>query len=393
MKKIVTFEDLERAIQNDEDKKAAVYSDDKRLLIMGGAGAGKTLALIARAVRFKRENANCSVILLTFTNAATDVLFNLLKMTEYEVYKFGYDIDEEKKKNGIFVSTVDKYNNDYIGYRDFDHYLVDEITDLEWDKVYMFEQMAGEDSSITLAMDIVQTIYKNERILIDDNERKTSSPESVAMDQEDMNRNSFSSFVQENYRQIKLHRVYRSTREIMAFAVQILSGYDYEQVVVDVDPSKLASNGILPEIRRFQEGKVIGLKEVDHILDIIKNQEEDRSLAILCHTNSQIDIIKNTIQSKTDYEFEELDEKKIHKIKGCEISILSIWVSKGLEFDDVVIPFCNDNSYYDYADNLRQLYVAMTRAKQTLVLLCSSSNPYKNLKRFKEGTYENISLK
>lgn len=86
-------------------------------------------------------------------------------------------------------------------------------------------------------------------------------------------------------------------------------------------------------------------------------------MGIICKTKSQAKQIYDKLKDK--YEVNLLDIDSLEFKEGIIIS--TIHMSKGLEFDEIVIPMVDVNNYEsDYDRNL--LYIACTRAMHKLTL-------------------------
>lgn len=152
---------------------------------------------------------------------------------------------------------------------------------------------------------------------------------------------------------VKLTKSYRSTYEIISFARRI-------QSVEDLEP--IERHGAAPE--------VIACGDEQEELDYIK-EEIDRfrssgyaSLGIIVKTNKVAQYFYN--QLFTYYKMNLISPDSTDFKNG--VSVTSIQMSKGLEFDKVIIP-CADSSTYatDYDRSL--LYIGCTRAMHELTIL------------------------
>lgn len=86
-------------------------------------------------------------------------------------------------------------------------------------------------------------------------------------------------------------------------------------------------------------------------------------MGIILKTDSDAEVIYNAL--KQEYSVNLISSESSSFTKG--VSITSIKMSKGLEFDEVIIPSVNSKTYYsDYDRSL--LYIACTRAMHKLKL-------------------------
>lgn len=154
---------------------------------------------------------------------------------------------------------------------------------------------------------------------------------------------------------VHINKSYRSTYGIINFAKKI---YD-----TDIEP--IERHGEDPEIIKCNNVK----EEVSEIEKIIKkfNESKSTTLGIICKKKEEVEYLYEIFKEK--YEINKLDFDSIEFKEGVIIS--TIQMSKGLEFDEVLLPFVNNHNYScDFDRNL--LYVACTRAMNSLNLTYSS---------------------
>jgi DNA helicase II / ATP-dependent DNA helicase PcrA len=150
---------------------------------------------------------------------------------------------------------------------------------------------------------------------------------------------------------VKLLRSYRSTWEITAFAQRISPNAE-----------------VIPMERHGQEPEVIGFtsnqEEAEHIKKLIGefNESGFQSLGIICKTSEQAQVL-----------FDELNMQSTHLLTPDSTSfkqgviITTAHLAKGLEFDEVIIPFASARNYSTEVDK-SMLYIACTRAMHQLTL-------------------------
>ena len=152
---------------------------------------------------------------------------------------------------------------------------------------------------------------------------------------------------------VELTKSYRSTYEIISFAKQV------------------KNTGALDAIERH--GKVPALIKCKRNGDMLKyirmmitvfSQATYSSLGIITKTNYEANLIYETLSP--DYDIHLISPESMRFANG--VSITSIQMSKGLEFDEVIIFDVSSNKYHtEYDRNL--LYIACTRAMHRLTLL------------------------
>ncbi len=153
---------------------------------------------------------------------------------------------------------------------------------------------------------------------------------------------------------IKLYRSYRSTFEIIAFAQRISS-----------NPKLIAMerHGQPPEVKRFESNE----EEIDAIRELVNQFKNsgNQSLGILCKTQPQAEFIYEVL-AITDVHLLTADSTSFKE----GIIITTTHISKGLEFDEVIIPFTSARNYNSTVDR-SMLYIACTRAMHQLTLTYS----------------------
>ena len=151
----------------------------------------------------------------------------------------------------------------------------------------------------------------------------------------------------------ELSKSYRSTYEIISFA------------------KKVKSAGTIEAIERHGEPPaIIGCRDHQDELVYIKNcidafaKKAYSSLGIIMKTNEDAKRLYDFLSADNDVHLISPDSTRF----ANGISITSIQMSKGLEFDEVIIPYVNSDQYStEYDRNL--LYIACTRAMHRLTLL------------------------
>ena len=151
----------------------------------------------------------------------------------------------------------------------------------------------------------------------------------------------------------ELSKSYRSTYEIISFA------------------KKVKSTGTIEAVERHGEPPaIIGCCDHQDELAYVKNcvdtfaKKAYSSLGIITKTNEDAKRLYDFLSADNDVHLISPDSTRF--VNG--ISITSIQMSKGLEFDEVIIPDVNSDKYStEYDRNL--LYIACTRAMHRLTLL------------------------
>jgi superfamily I DNA/RNA helicase len=173
---------------------------------------------------------------------------------------------------------------------------------------------------------------------------------------------------------------YRNPIEIAQFAQDILKHPKWEQKGEEYVVSKFEcpAAGIKPILIKYSNER----NEFIEIAKLLKN-----------HGGRNVIIVKNR-QIVGDFLSElkknDISAKEIKKENSSAIDdgvyVTTFYSAKGLEFDNVFIPFLNEGDYPDpkkleesenkekvYSNALKLLYVAVTRAKQSVVMSYSST--------------------
>lgn len=153
---------------------------------------------------------------------------------------------------------------------------------------------------------------------------------------------------------IRLEKSYRSTREINDFAGALLPIESQPKMDVSV------RTGQKPEIIKVAND-ALG----DSIVEKINQLKNDgnESIAIVCKTAKTAKTLFAKVQPKTELNLIVDDEGVLGKIPV----IIPIYLAKGLEFDAVIIPDADAQSYHRDTER-KILYTACTRALHRLVL-------------------------
>ena len=151
---------------------------------------------------------------------------------------------------------------------------------------------------------------------------------------------------------VALNKSYRSTYEIMEYAKKVCDQPSLEMVE-----------------RHGERPGLIYCENVDHeiasIMALIRQFEkgENASLGIIVKTSADAKRLYDALSG--EYTVHLLSKDSTRFTNG--VSIASIRMAKGLEFDEVIVPDADDRHYHsDYDRNL--LYIACTRAMHKLTL-------------------------
>ncbi|HYG03251.1 MAG TPA: UvrD-helicase domain-containing protein [Chryseosolibacter sp.] len=153
---------------------------------------------------------------------------------------------------------------------------------------------------------------------------------------------------------VKLFRSYRSTLEIVEFSQRVLRNPDI---------IAMERHGVPPAVKGFANNQ----EELTHIKELLFAYRHSgyQSLGLIGKTPEQCGLL-----------FDELKGQDVHLLTDESttfkngIVITTAHLAKGLEFDEVIIPFASSKNYHTAVDR-RMLYIGCTRAMHQLTLTYS----------------------
>jgi len=150
---------------------------------------------------------------------------------------------------------------------------------------------------------------------------------------------------------VKITTSYRSTFEISNFA---------QKIIYNPDLKPIERHGSEPQVHDCSSEKA----ELVKIESLVSEFEKSgyRSLGIICKTQQQAEKLYRYLNPKHPRAIL-IDPKSSSFSDG--ITIATAHLAKGLEFDQVIVPFCSASNYKTITDK-QVLYVAVTRAMHVL---------------------------
>lgn len=145
---------------------------------------------------------------------------------------------------------------------------------------------------------------------------------------------------------------YRSTYEITQFSKKIRQNLNVEAI---------ERHGDEPNIQSFKT-ETHEIEAINQLIEIFL-QTSYNTLGIVCKTQSQADSLYKELKSCVGINLLNSASASF----GSGIVITTAYLAKGLEFDNVIVPFISDKNYNSEPDR-QMLYVACTRAMHKLDL-------------------------
>lgn len=269
-------------------------------------------------------------------------LFNKLTGTrvEGEIRDFAREYTEDTLKAG-FVDLEDIAPIIYLKYSIYGmdekvpvkHIVIDEAQDFSVFQLYVLKKIV-KDSSFTILGDLCQGIHSY---------RGTKDWKDVMKSVFDDRKCEF----------LTLEQSYRTTVEIMEAANKVIS--------------RVKDNNFIkakPVIRHGEEVRIFKMDSIKDIaLDISARIKQVRSnnyksIAIICKTISECKVMHSSL--KKDFEDISVITGK-EEVYKSGLVIVPSYLSKGLEFDVVMIANANKDEYKEEELDAKLLYVSMTR--------------------------------
>ena len=350
-------------------------------VIHGVAGSGKTMILGFRAVQLA-EALNKPILVLCFNVSLASRLRHYVAEKQIEhkvqVYHFHDWCGQQIKTYHCAVANGDEpywvrqvssvikgVETEQIPRAQYGAVLIDEGHDFESEWLKLITQMVDpETDSILLLYDDAQSIYKKHDGL-------------------DFSLSSVGIKARGRTTILKLN--YRNTKEILDFAYQFAKEFISEEASDDdhipvISPQSAGASGPVPVFRQYDEEEN-ELNFITHCVEkwLADGQSADE-IAILVPTNKQAELISQRLQQMgiANLCMVSKENKLAYDPAQKLVSVLSFHSSKGLEFETVILAGINRIQYVadELADQVRLMYVGMTRAKSQLLITSGESTAF-----------------
>lgn len=299
----------------------ANLNPDFSYIIQGCAGSGKTILALWRAKQLQASNRGTYYILV-FTKALRQFISDGIREIGISQDRVLYEWDWENRKG--------KPGADYL--------IIDEAQDFPPDRIKEFQSRASK--SVMFFGDTAQQLYKDRGTSIGNIAHVTSFP----------------------LRELNYN--YRLPKKIARVAQFVMSQRD------ELEKRCKKEGSDLPLIKRCSS--------ITEQLDFIINRMQSQNLAdvgIIVPYNTQVKEVYNYFNSKglkaqVKYRIEGSNESlETLDFSSTNPSILTYHSSKGLQFENVFLPFCEVDD--EFMRN--PLYVGITRASKSLVITYTAS--------------------
>ncbi len=266
-----------------------------------------------------------------------DALLPFLKETSEKLFSKG------------FIELEDLAPMIYLKYRIYGmdekipvkHIIIDEAQDFSAFQIYVLRKII-KDSSFTILGDLCQGIHSYRGV----------------HSWQDIQQNVFE---EKDCEILMLEKSYRTTVEIMGAANRVIDHLHQENIPKGQ-----------PVIRHGEQVKILEQKNLQGIVQKVKQilrceiGEQFKSAAVICKTLDECQKVYDAVSREIP---------GIHMITGKEdeyksgLVIVPSYLSKGLEFDIVIISNANSTHYQEDELDIKLLYVSMTRPLHKLFIL------------------------
>lgn len=322
------------------EQKQAV-NETRQLALGGGPGTGKSVVFLWRHIRNYVTNTRKS-LLLTYTKTLEHYLRQSAITESYE--------------SGQNINRINWWL--YHKATDYEEIIIDEGQDVQQN---LFVQFFNYTANLSYGADRRQVVYltkeeEEELFRWFDEEERFSQNQTI-----------------------NLSRNFRNSKEILLFTRSVFPNFLIPQYTIDSSLPK----GLKPILQINKGWDIEG--QVDSIIEIINDfRSETHNIAILVPFQNMVDNYYNAIRGKLEENVDltkfKSDDDDFNGLSGVHITTFKS--SKGTEFDTVVMPEFDKYNWilanghrFENRVNENDYYVAFTRAKLNLFLICRNGYP------------------
>lgn len=311
-------------------------NDPEPIRLYGGPGTGKTVVNLWRHIR--NHDNGIESLLLTYTKT----LEYYLKHSSKEK-----NINASKSVDRTFRWTCSINKNNYK------EIIIDEAQDVDLKK---YDIIKNHTDRVSYGADPDQGVYHT-----------MEEVGGIIDGLKDMFKNNSEHTLFKNF---------RNSKEILLFTQVV-----FPEVIIERETIVEADSHNLPFL------SVVGWEQdnmIHKIVEIVKEYTSDTTnIGILFPTVSQLELFYDLLKSQFQCSKFQSEDEEFVKLENIHITTFKS--AKGIEFDTVIIP--NFDSYEWFIQNthvsMNEYYVALTRAKTNLFLICKNS-----LNNINRNTYQ-----
>ncbi len=377
-----------------EKQKKVVYTNERFLFLLAGAGSGKTRVLIER-INHLLSTGVCpgDILAITFTHKASIEMKERLRRGDVDVHTFhqyalrvlksysnythkildepinGFEqkdiLDISIYKNHLYQTRkpkaydiYEKYLN-YNGLKDFDDLLIDLYHMLQRNKQIKKYQYIFIDEF----QDTNDLQYKILKILIDKNTKvlAVGDPDQSIYKFRGANLKIIEAYIKDYHARVEILDInYRSSPDIINMANRFIEGN-----IRTLKKQLIAYNEDNYETKKVYFDSLMEESDfiINHYKKFILLGIDARQIAVIFRNHRRSYCLRNMIKSKYIDQVESLQLITMHQAKGLEFEVVFII---GLEEGEC--PSYHGETYASLEEERRLMYVAVTRAKKYLYL-------------------------
>ncbi len=373
--------DLMQVMDLQQEQVARGLGDGHRV-IHGSAGSGKTMILIFRAQQLAAAaRPEQPILVLCYNRALAERIDSLLRQRGIDecvvvrtfhswcqdmVRTYQLDLSRELKGDAYYealAGTVSRaVESGLVPGGQYTALLIDEAHDFEDAWLRMAARMVNPaGNSLLVLYDDAQSIYQKKR-------RKF---------------NFASVGIQAQGRTSVFRLNYRNTAEVLALAMQCaqnLLAYqpETEEAMQTVEPATAGRHGPVPQLLQATNARLEAALVAEHIAQALAQGRAPNEVAVLFRIRRHMDNVANALRLR-GIALQAMNEPGFRSFDwhAPSVKLITLHSAKGLEFGLVIVVGLDAMPYMNQPmdEELRLLYVGMTRATHELVLSAAGSSP------------------